>query len=88
MNAARDLVRLSDYYRNKLYDELESQSPEVFDNSTTEACIRGSGLMRRFLRKRLSEDNIKLNKDGFEMLCRDLFCSHHFYDRGQRVMKR
>ena len=85
MNSARDLVKLSDYYRNKLYDELESQSPEVFDNSTTEACVRGSDLMRRFLRKRLAQDNITLNKDGFEMPCNDLFCSSHFYDRSERV---
>jgi hypothetical protein len=85
MNPSRNLVKLSDYYRNKLYDELESQSPEVFDNSTTEACVRGSDLMRRFLRKRLAQDNIRLNKDGFEMLCHDLFTTHHFYDRGDRV---
>ena len=85
MNPQRNLVKLSDYYRNKLYDELESQSPEVFDNSTNEACARGSDLMRRFLRKRLAQDNIRLNKDGFEMLCHDLFTTRHFYDRSDRV---
>ena len=81
MNSARDLIRLSDFYRAKLYDELESQCPEAFDNSTSEACVRGSALMRRFLRKRLAQDNIRLNNDGFDMLCHDLFCSRHFYDR-------
>jgi hypothetical protein len=85
MNSARGLIRLSDYYRTKLYDELESQCPEAFDNSTTEACVRGSELMRRFLRKRLAQDNIRLNKDGFEMLCNDLFGSRHFYERSERI---
>lgn len=81
MNSARDLIRLSDFYRSKLYDLLEEQHPEAFDNSTNDACLKGSGLMRRFLRKHLNEDNIKLNKDAFEMLCLDFFASHHFYDR-------
>lgn len=85
MNSARELIRLSDYYRTKLYDELESQHPEAFDNSTTEACIRGSELMRRFLRKRLAQDNIRLNKDGLDMLCQDLFGSRHFYERSERI---
>jgi hypothetical protein len=81
MNPARDLIQLSSFYRSKLYDALEKAHPEAFDNSTTEACIKGSDLMRRFLRKHLTKDNIKLNKDGFEMLCLDFFGSHHFYDR-------
>src|ERR1700682_4224373 len=81
MNSARDLIQLSSFYRSKLYDALEKAHPEAFDNSTTEACIKGSDLMRRFLRKHLTKDNIKLNKDGFEMLCLDFFASHHFYDR-------
>ncbi|HTE16388.1 MAG TPA: hypothetical protein VK642_15050 [Burkholderiales bacterium] len=81
MNSARDLIRLSDFYRSKLYDELEDKHPEAFDNSDTEACQRGSEVMRRFLKKRLSKDNIKLNRDGFEILCHDFFGSRHFYDR-------
>jgi hypothetical protein len=56
---------LSAFYRSRLYDLLEEQHPEAFDNSTAEACIKGTDLMRRFLRKQLSKDNIKLNKDGF-----------------------
>ena len=85
MNSDRDLIRLSDFYRSKLYDQLEAQHPEAFDNSDAEACLRGSELMRRFLKKRLTKDNIKLNSDGFEMLCHDLFCSHHFYDRSDKL---
>jgi hypothetical protein len=81
MNSARDLIRLSNFYRSKLYDELEVRHPEAFDNSDDEACRRGSEVMRRFLRKRLTKDNINLNRDGFEMLCHDFFGSHHFYDR-------
>src|SRR5215510_8208728 len=78
MNSARNLIRLSDFYRSKLYDELESQCPEAFDNSTHEEALRGSTLTRRFLRKRLAKDNIKLGGDGFDMLCHDFVTTHHF----------
>jgi protein-arginine kinase activator protein McsA len=81
MNSARDLIRLSDFYRSKLYDELEAKHPEAFDNSDDEACRRGSDVMRGFLKERLTKDNIKLNADGLEMLCHDFFGSRHFYDR-------
>ena len=37
--------------------------------------------MRRFLKKRLTKDNIKLNADGFDILCHDFFGSRNFYDR-------
>jgi len=85
MNSSRDLIQLSSLYRSKLYDALEKEHPEAFDNSTIEACDRGSKLMRRFLRKHLSKDNIKLNADGFEMLCLDFFTTRHFYERSDRV---
>ena len=88
MNSARDLIRLSDFYRTKLHDELESQYPEVFDNSSVEACSRGSQTIRRFLKERLAADNIKLNDDGFEMLWNDLNCSHHFYDRAEKLRQK
>ena len=81
MNSARDLIKLSNFYRSKLYDELEARHPEAFDDSDAETCRRGSDLMRHFLKKRLAKDGIKLNRDGFEMLCHDFFCSHHFYER-------
>ncbi len=78
-------MKLSGDYRSKLYDELEASHPEVFDNSTDEACRHGSDLMRKFLRKRLKQDNVTLNTDGFEMLCIDFFCSRHFYDRAEKL---
>jgi len=81
MNSSRDLIGLSDFYRSKLYDQLEARHPEAFDNSNDEACLRGSEVMRRFLKEHLTKDNIRLNRDGFEMLCHDFFCSHQFYDR-------
>jgi protein-arginine kinase activator protein McsA len=81
MNSARDLIRLSDSYRSKLYDLLEATHPEAFDNSDTEACRRASELMRSFLRERLTKDGIEINEDGFNMLCGDFFASHHFYSR-------
>jgi hypothetical protein len=75
------------HYRAKLYDLLETRHPEAFDNSDDEACRRGSEVMRRFLRQQLLKDNIKLNGDGFEMLCHDFFCSCHFYDRAEKIRK-
>jgi len=81
MNSARDLIRLSDSYRSKLYDLLEATHPEAFDNHDTEACVRGSELMCSFLRKQLKKDRMDVRGDAFEMLCRDFFGSHHFYSR-------
>ena len=85
MNSARDLIRLSNFYRSKLYDLLEAEHPEAFDNSTADACSKGSDLMARFLRRHLLKDNLRLNPDAFEMLCHDFFGSHHFYDRVERL---
>jgi hypothetical protein len=85
MNSSRDLIQLSDFYRAKLYDELELRHPEVFDNSNDEACLRGTEVMCRFLKKRLTEDNIELNEDGFDMLCHDFFGSHLFYERAEKI---
>ena len=85
MNSARDLIRLSDFYRSKLYDVLEKKHPEAFDNSTSEACLTGSELMRRFLREQLRKDNMKVSGDALEMLCIDFFSSRHFYDRIEKV---
>ena len=81
MNSARDLICLSDSYRSKLYDLLETAHPEAFDNTDAEACRRGSELMRDFLREHLRKDKIEVNEDAFGMLCSDFFCSHHFYSR-------
>lgn len=88
MNSSRDLICLSDWYRSKLYDLLEATHPEAFDNSTTEACRRGSELMRLFLREHLTKDKVELNEDAFDMLLRDFFGSHRFYTRIDEYNKR
>ena len=88
MNSARGLICLSDSYRSKLYDLLEATHPEAFDNSDTETCRRTSELMREFLREHLTKDGIELNEDGFEMLCIDFFCSHHYYTRADEYKKK
>jgi uncharacterized protein (DUF2249 family) len=88
MNSSRHLICLSDWYRSKLYDLLEAEHPEGFDYSDTEACRRGSELVRVFLRKHLAMDGIELNEDGFEMLWSDLNCSHHFYTRADEYKRK
>lgn len=88
MNSSRDLICLSDWCRSKLCDLLEVEHPEAFDNSDTEACYRGSELMRSFLREHLAKTKIELNEDAFEMLCGDFFGSHHFYTRVDEHNKR
>jgi len=85
MNSARNLIQLSLFYRTKLYDELELAHPEAFDNSDVEACNRGVEVMCLFLKRRLAEDNIELNEDGFDMLLQDFFGSHLFYERADRL---
>ena len=88
LNASRHLICLSDSYRSSLYDALEKVYPQAFDNSTTEACVRGSEFMATFLREQLKNDGIEVNEDAFGMLLRDFFGSHHFYSRGEDYMKR
>jgi len=88
MNSERRLICLSDSFRTKLYNLLEMTHPEAFDNSTTEACRRGSELMRSFLREHLTKDKIELNEDAFEMLAGDFFGSHHFYTRADEYKRK
>jgi protein-arginine kinase activator protein McsA len=87
-NSQRGLISLSDWYRSKLYDQLEATHPEVFDNHDEEACRRGSKLMIKFLRQQLKKDNIQVRGDAFEMLCLDFFGSYHFYDRINELKRR
>ncbi len=70
------------------HDLLETAHPEAFDNSDTEACRRGSELMRNFLREHLTKDKIELNEDAFGMLCGDFYCSHHFYSRADEYKRK
>jgi len=88
MNSSRGLICVSDWYRSKLYDLLETAHPEAFDNSTIESCRRGSELMRRFLREHLTQDKIEVNEDAFNMLLGDFLGSHHFYTRIDDYNKR
>ena len=88
MNALRGLICLSDAYRAKLYDVLEVSHPEAFDNSDSDACDRGSQIMRTFLSEHFKKDNIETSGDAFEMLCCDFFCSHHFYTRVDEFKRR
>jgi len=88
MNASRDLICLSDWYRSKLYDLLEAEHPEAFDNSDAETCELASELTRAFLRQHLTLDGIQLNEDGFEMLWSDFSCSHHYYSRADEYKRR
>src|SRR5262245_30803379 len=88
MNSSRGLICLSDSYRSKLYDLLAAEHPEAFDNSTTDACRRGSELTRVFLREHLTIDGIELNEDGFMMLWIDFNCSHHFYTRADEYRRK
>ena len=81
MNPLRNLICLSDSYKSRLYDSLENAHPEAFDNHDTEACRRGSELMRSFLREHLKQDSVEVSGDAFDMLCQDFFGSHHFYTR-------
>jgi protein-arginine kinase activator protein McsA len=81
MNPSRGLISLSDSYRSRLYDLLETEHPEAFDNHDIEACRKSSEVMRKFLAEHFKQDNIELAGDAFEMLCNDFFGSHHFYTR-------
>ena len=86
-NAMRDLICLSDSYRSKLYDLLESIHPEAFDNHDTEACRRASKLTRNFLREQFKKDSIEVNDEVFNMLLGS-FWSGEFYDRAKRYTKK
>jgi len=81
MNSMRNLICLSDSYRSKLYDILETAHPEAFDNHDTAACRRGSRIMQDFLREHLKKDSVEVSGDAFDMLCQDFFGSHYFYTR-------
>ncbi len=88
MSAGRQLIRLSDFYRAKLYDELEIEHPEAFDNSDSEACVRSSELMCKFLKKHLKKDHLDIRGDAFDMLCIDFFGSRLFYERAELFRKK
>jgi hypothetical protein len=83
MNSSRDLIKLSERYRSKLYDLLEAQHPEVFpagDDKLREA----AKTMEKFLRAQLKHEGIEVNEDGFGMLFGPFIGSSEFHDRCHR----
>ncbi len=82
----RDLVCLSDSYRSKLFDLLETTHPEAFDNHDREACTRGSKLTREFLLQQFKKDGIEVNDEVFNMLLGS-FWSREFYTRAEKYRK-
>ena len=87
MNSMRGLICLSDEYRITLLDLLEKAHAEAFDNHDSEACRRGSKLMREFLREQFKKENIGVNEDAFDMLCQS-FWSREFYARADKFRKK
>jgi hypothetical protein len=82
MNDSRNLLQLSDFYRSKLYDQLEAAHPIAFyDGEDREKASEAAGVMIDFLRQKLAADKIELNDDAFGMLLVDFIGSAHFYTR-------
>jgi len=91
LNHLRDLICLSDFYRSRLYDLLETSYPAAFegsDNLGTEARIERVKCIQAFLREQLKKDGIELNESGFLMLYGDFIGSYHFYTRKDEFNKR
>ena len=88
-NHFRGLICLSDFYRDKLYDILESTRPEIFyDGDDEQQSAQASEALEAFLREHLKKDNVQLNEDAFQMLRSDFCFSHHYYARADKVNKR
>ena len=88
MNSARGLICLSDVYREKLYDKLEAELPEIFiENDDNVLMEKRADRMAEFLHEELKREGIEVNEDAFGMLFSDLFCTYHFYDRQERFNK-
>ena len=85
MNSARGLICLSDAYREKLYDKLEAELPEIFIETDDQVLMgKRAETMSEFLREELKREGIEVNEDAFGMLFSGLFCTYHFYDRQDR----
>lgn len=78
----RNLICLSDWYRDYLYDILEAEhSKVIYEGEDESQLIRASEVMRNVLRQQLEKEKIELNEEVFTMLLTDLIGSHHFYAR-------
>jgi hypothetical protein len=86
MNSARGLICLSEAYREKLYDKLEAELPEILVETDDKVLMgKRADKMAEFLRDELKREGIEMNDDAFGMLFSDLFCTYHFYDRQERM---
>ena len=76
------LLCLSDLYRSKLYDALESSHPEAFYASDDPKLRRkATNAMETFLREQLKKDKIDIGDFAFQMVLHDFSFSRHFYER-------
>jgi hypothetical protein len=73
---------LSEGYRSRLYDLLETAHPEAFYEGDDEKLNeRAAEAMTLFLRAQLKKELIEVNDQVFEMLVCDFIGSHDFYTR-------
>jgi len=88
-NYMRNLICLSDFYRSKLYDLLESNHPKAFYHGESIAKLhKASETMEAFMREQFKKDNIQVGEDAFQMLRADFCFSHHYYTRADDYHKR
>ncbi len=82
LSAMRSLICLSEGYRSRLYDLLETAHPEAFyDGDDEQLTERAAEAMTLFLREQLKKERIEVNDQVFEMLVCDFIGSHDFYTR-------
>jgi hypothetical protein len=84
MNSGRDLIRLSDRYRSKLYDRLEAEHPEVFGDDELE---QSAEIMSQFLREELKREGVELNDDGFGMVFGSFLGTAEVYRRREKYRR-
>jgi hypothetical protein len=76
------LLCLSDLYRSRLYDALQSSHPEAFYTREDPKLRRkATNAMETFLREQLRKDKIDIGDFAFQMLLHDFSFSRHFYER-------
>ena len=85
MNSSRNLICLSDAYRERLLDKIETELPEAFyDGEDRARLIKIAEKQMEFLRRELEREGIPMEGDALTMLWSDLFCGWHFYERRDR----
>ena len=87
--APRNLLCLSDWFRERLYDIMEESHPEAFYDGEDEAeVIKAAVAMETVLRDELQKEGISVNEDVFAMLATDLIGSHRYYSRREAWNKK